>query len=372
MVIGNACSDLLDALPRFMAISLRAIGGLFFSVPRRAKGSPSAPKSFSSLLAKVAGPSLFCVCVWLTSSACAQIIPAIQNFTPAPVDGGFGPLDASQPAGITPLQIIASFAEKESRFKLALNSYTYRRSVKLDTLDDDNSVDGEYLQVDDIIFSPSEHKHELVIYAPDNTLTRVSMSPADFDDIEHRLPFTLTAQDINQYRVTYVGKQRIDQVATYVFDVAPKLIEKEHRYFSGRIWVDAKDYQIIVTNGKNVPDNTRRGEEDLSVPFTTYRQQIDGKYWFPVYTKAEGILHFKGCKECLPNDVHLREIVKYNDYKRFGTDSHIIFNGLDIANGKQGPDSGSNPSAISQTTGTVSTVTQQTETPSSRPNPTKD
>ena len=103
-----------------------------------------------------------------------------------------------------------------------------------------------------------------------------------------------------QYQLTYVGKQPVDQVRTYVFDVSPRHMEKDQRYFSGRIWVDATDFQIVVTNGKNIPDDTRRGQEDLSIPFTTYRQQIDGKYWFPVYTRAEGVLHFKNCKKCLP------------------------------------------------------------------------
>ena len=122
-------------------------------------------------------------------------------------------------------------------------------------------------------------------------------------------------------------------MGTYVFDVTPRRMEKDERYFEGRIWVDAKDFQIVVTNGKSIPDDTRRGREDLSIPFTTYRQQIDGKYWFPVYTRAEGVLHFKNCKACLPSDVRLREIVKYGDYKRFGSSVRITFEGLERPTG---------------------------------------
>jgi hypothetical protein len=268
---------------------------------------------------------------------------AVSSFTSTPVDSGFGPLDPSQPQGMTPQQIIALFAAKESQFKLARNDYTYRRTVKLDTLDDEGRVDGEYQQVDDIVFSAAGRKHELVVYAPDNTLTRIAMSPADFDDLEHRLPFTLTSEDIDQYNVSYVGKQRVDAVATYVFDVAPKQMEKGRRYFEGRIWVDAKDDQIIVTHGKNVPDDTHRGHEDLSPPFTTYRQQIDGEYWFPVYTKAEGVLHFQGCKHCLPNDVHIREIVKYGDYKRFGSNAQIVYQGVETEPAPSAPAAGAEP-----------------------------
>lgn len=258
---------------------------------------------------------------------------SLPGFISSPLDSGFGPLDTSQPKGIAPQEIVCRFARQESQFKRALENYTYRRSVQLDSIEDNGNIDGEYLQVDDVVLSPSGRKQERVVYAPDNTLTRALLSPADFDDIEHRLPFTLTTEDVAQYRVSYAGMERVDQsgaqVKTYVFDVAPRHMEKGQRYFEGRIWVDAKDFQIVVSSGKNIPDDTRRGQEDLSIPFTTYRRQIDGKYWFPVYTRAEAVLHFKNCKECLPSDVHLREIVKYGHYKRFGTSLRITYEGLE-------------------------------------------
>ncbi|HZC42990.1 MAG TPA: hypothetical protein VE195_02385, partial [Acidobacteriaceae bacterium] len=298
---------------------------------------------FSSLprLSQLLGIGLLCLSIGMGASATAQVSGQVslaaqdsqQAFTPAPLDAGFGPLNTAQPKGITPQQIIQRFAGKETQFKRALENYTYRRTVKLDSIEDNGGIDGEYLQVDDIVLSPSGLKQEKVIYAPYNTLTRALLSPADFDDVENRLPFTLTTEDVAQYRVTYVGTERVDQVDTYVFDVAPRHMAKDQRYFSGRIWVDAKDFQIVVTNGKNIPDDIRRGQEDLSIPFTTYRQQIDGKYWFPVYTRAEGVLHFKNCKACLPSDVHLREIVRYGDYKQFGSSIRITYEGLERPTG---------------------------------------
>ncbi len=54
-------------------------------------------------------------------------------------------------------------------------------------------------------------------------LTRVMMSPADFSDIEERLPFVLTTEDAPQYDITYLGKQRIDEIDTWVFDIKPKV-----------------------------------------------------------------------------------------------------------------------------------------------------
>jgi hypothetical protein len=306
---------------------------------------------FASRLCQFLGIGLLCLSLGMRVSASAQsssqnaqdVQSPPQAFTPAPLDAGFGPLNTAQPKRITPQEIIERFAEKETQFKRALENYTYRRSVKLDSIGDNGGIDGEYLQVDDIVLSPSGRKQEKVVYAPYNTLTRALLSPADFDDIEHRLPFTLTREDVVQYRVTYVGTERVDQVDTYVFDVAPRHMARDQRYFSGRIWVDAKDFQIIVTNGKNIPDDTRRGQEDLSIPFTTFRQQIDGKYWFPVYTRAEGVLHFKNCKACLPSDVHLREIVKYGDYKQFGSSVRFTLEGLERPTGLPTNISGNGP-----------------------------
>jgi hypothetical protein len=263
------------------------------------------------------------------------------SYTPMPMDQGFGPLDTSAPPMVAE-QLIAKFAAKESAFRQALNNYTYRRSVKVQTVDDDGKVDGEYYEVTDISFDSTGKRTEHVILAPASTLERIMMSPADFQDIQQRLPFVLTQEDIGQYKVTYVGKQKVDELETYVFDVAPKEIVKNHRYFQGRIWVDTQDLLIVVTNGKNVPDDTRKGHEDLSPPFVTYREQIDGKYWFPVYTKGDGILHFSGGRGYLSQDVHIREFVKYTDYKQFGSTFKVTYGGQEIG-GSGKPESGASP-----------------------------
>ena len=264
------------------------------------------------------------------------------SYTPMPLDQGFGPLDTSQPP-VPPDQIIAKFTAKESAFREALNNYTYRRSVKVQTVDDDGKVDGEYYEVTDVSFDSTGRRTEHVVLAPASTLERIMMSPADFQDIQQRLPFVLTTQDAGQYNITYVGKQKIDDLETYAFDVAPKIIEKNHRYFKGRIWVDNQDLLIVVTNGKNVPDDTRKGHEDLSPPFVTYREQIDGKYWFPVYTKGDGILHFSGGNGYISQDVHIREFVKYTDYKQFGSTFKVTYGGQEIGGSGAKPESGASP-----------------------------
>jgi hypothetical protein len=281
-----------------------------------------------------------------TAAFAAVANPAMTG-APAPApDGqdpaGFGRLDPAPPTGLTPEQVIQRFAARESEFALARQNYVFRQSVKVQTISDDNNrPDGEYQQVTDITFNKEGKREERVVFAPQNTLERVMMSPADFNDIEHRLPFVLTTEDLPQYEITYLGRQKVDELDTYVFSAGPKVIEKNKRYFQGKVWVDQQDFQIVLVNGKNVPDDKRKGHEDLSPPFTTYYEQIDGKYWFPTYTKAEGNLHFAAQNYSAAQDVHLRTIVKYSDYKRFRATSRVIYNGEDITNNTAQPDTDS-------------------------------
>jgi hypothetical protein len=174
----------------------------------------------------------------LLLAACGALAAAAQHkdsFTPMALDAGFGRMDLSEPA-LKPEEIVRQFAAKESEFQKALNHYTYRRVARVQTIDDDNKVDGEYYEVDDVIFDSTGKRIEKVVYAPGNTLQRVSMSPSDLQDIQHGYPFVLTAEEIGQYNVTYVGRQKVDEVDCYVFDVKPKTLEKKHRYLDGRIW----------------------------------------------------------------------------------------------------------------------------------------
>ena len=116
-------------------------------------------------------------------------------------DSGFGPVDTSAPSD-PPEKIIQQFAAKESQFRQALDNYTYQRDARVQTIDDDDKVDGEYRQVVQISFDDTGHRLEKVTFAPQNTLQHIMMSPADMQDIEERLPFVLTTEDIGQYNLT--------------------------------------------------------------------------------------------------------------------------------------------------------------------------
>jgi hypothetical protein len=258
-----------------------------------------------------------------------------DTFTPMPQDAGFGPID-TRPPSTPPDEIIKRFSAKETELQEALNHYTYRRTAKVDTIDDfKHTVDGEWYEVDDVIFNPDGSRTEKTVYSPENTLRRVIISPSDLQDIEGGYSYVLTTAEIPAYNITYVGRQKVDEVYCYVFDVGPKQILKNHRYLLGRVWVDDHDLEILITSGRMVPDDTRKGHQDLHPPFMTWRDQIDDHYWFPVYTKCEGILHFAGVKGHMGLDVHIREVVKYTAYMPSGSTTKIIDNGQEVQNQSQ-------------------------------------
>jgi hypothetical protein len=219
-----------------------------------------------------------------------------------------------EPPSIPVAQVIQKFAAHESEFKLELNGYTYYKTVIVQTIDSKGQVDGEYKMTTDITYSPSGQRYVRVTDAPVPTLKSISLTEQDLEDFRHIQPFVLTTSQLPKYNVTYVGRQRVDYIHTYVFDVAPKKIEKHQRYFKGRIWVDIHDLAIAKTDGKAVPDIIKHNYENLFPRFTTYRENIQGQYWFPVYTYSNDILHFG---IAAGGNVHVRTVIRWSHYKRF-------------------------------------------------------
>ena len=147
--------------------------------------------------------------------------------------------------------------------------------------------------VSDILFDNKGRRVEKVVRSPPSTLQRIILTPDDLHDIQNIFPFVLTASNVEKYNLTYLGKEKIDEIDSYMFDVSPKKVEKEERYFEGKIWVDDQDLQIVKTDGKTIYVVTRKNKDARFPRFETYRNNVDGKYWFPVY-EADDVLDFPG------------------------------------------------------------------------------
>jgi len=228
--------------------------------------------------------------------------------------------DATAPskADVNPDEIIRRFAAKEKEFSLARENYTYRQTVKVQELDDSGSPGGRYEIVEDVIFSPEGKRTEKVVRAPQNTLQNILLMPEDEQDLRDVQPFVLTTDQIPDYDIRYLGKQNADEIPCYVFAVKPKKLHPGKRYFEGQIWVDDRDFQIVKTYGKGVGFR-KRGDDQQFPKFETLREQIDGKYWFPTYTHADDVLHFKD------NSQRIKMLVTYKNYKKFEGKSTIHF-----------------------------------------------
>ena len=158
-----------------------------------------------------------------------------------------------------------------------------------------------------------------MVRAPVSTLRNILLTPEDEQDLRNVQPFVLTTNEIPKYDIRYLGKQMADEIPCYVFAVKPKKMEKGQRYFEGQIWVDDRDLQIVKTYGKGV-GILKRGEDNQFPKFETFREQIDGKYWFPTYTRADDVLHFQQS-----GDQRIKMTVKYEDYKQFKAQTNITF-----------------------------------------------
>lgn len=206
-------------------------------------------------------------------------------------------------------RIIKTFTAREGQFRRALNEYSFKRDAVLQSLGMGGQITGEYHRVSLFTFDDSGGRYEKISYFPMPSFAG-QVSQEDLEDLGGIQPFALEPSKIPQYDFRYVGKDKIDELNLYVFDVAPKVMpdpkKTKERFFLGRIWVDDQDLQIVKTKGKGVPE-TKKNKFPV---VETYREQIDGRYWFPTYSYADEELIFES-----GDTLHIRMKVRYSDFE---------------------------------------------------------
>lgn len=206
-------------------------------------------------------------------------------------------------------EIVQKFTAKETQFRKALNEYAFKRDALIQELGMGGQVIGEYHRISDFTFSDSGTRFEKINFFPMPSLQGATMTNEDLDDLGGVNPFALEGPKAGLYNFKYVGKERIDELDLYVFEVSPKVMpspKSKERVFVGRIWVDDHDLQIVKAKGKAGPE-TKQNKFPI---IETYREQIDGKYWFPTYVYANDDLIFDN-----GTDFRVRMQVKYTDYR---------------------------------------------------------
>src|SRR3954453_13328937 len=204
--------------------------------------------------------------------------------------------------------IIRSFTQKETEFAQARENYTYRQTSKITETDPPG---GNYQIVEEVSFDSRNRRASRVTHAPVASLQNIQMTAEDEQDMRNVMPFVMTNDTLSEYDVKYLRREKVDDLPCYVFSVQPKALTKDRkRYFDGQIWVDDQDLQIVKTFGR-ATGYLRRGEDQQFPKFETYREQVDGKYWFPTYTYADDTLNFKDG----PSQ-RIKVVIKYDNYKK--------------------------------------------------------
>ena len=204
-------------------------------------------------------------------------------------------------------RIIQAFTNKEAEFRRALNSYSFKRDALMQKIGMGGQVVGEYHRVSMFTFDDQGNRYEKISFFPMSTLPEVTTE--DVEDLGGIEPFALEPSKIAKYNIRYAGKEKIDELNLFIFDVEPKVMpdpkKPKDRLFSGRIWVDDQDLQIVKTKGKGVPET----KVNKFPTVETYREHIDGRYWFPTYSFADEELIFDN-----GSSLHVRMKVRYMDF----------------------------------------------------------
>lgn len=237
----------------------------------------------------------------LISFAVLLIASITFNVSAQDTNGGMSPAETDR--------IVRAFTAKEAQFRRALNSYSFKRDALLQSIGMGGQVAGEFHQISTFTFDDQGNRYEKINYSPMSTLEHGTVTPEDLDDLGGINPFALDPSKVDRYTFRYVGKEKIDELNLYVFDVSPKVMPEakniKERLFLGRIWVDDRDLLIVKTRGKGVPETKNNKFPNVE----TYREQIDGRYWFPTYSYADEELLFDG-----GGSLHIRMKVRYTDY----------------------------------------------------------
>jgi len=215
-------------------------------------------------------------------------------------------------------RIVKKFTENEALFRQALNVYAFNRNATMQTIGMGGQITGTYKRDSFMTFNQAGERFEKILFAPVSTMTEIVVTVADIDNLGGIDPFAIEPSVVDKYKFTYLGKERIDELDLFVFEVAPKVMPEAKkdvvRLFSGRIWVDDKDLMIVKSKGKAVPE----GKERFAT-METWRENIEGKYWFPSFSSSDDELVFEKGQA-----VKMKVRVKYSNYRIGRTDVRIV------------------------------------------------
>ena len=211
-------------------------------------------------------------------------------------------------------EIIRRFSQKEDEYQESRPNYGFRKSVRIQEFGPDGSAIGEFLRVTQYQKLADGRVAMKAIEKPQSTLQGVYLAPEDLDALDRIPVYPLTSGQLAKYDLKFIGRELVDEVDCYIFQVKPKTVERAKAYFEGVVWVDAQYLEVVKTYGRWLTEQgDTRGIAQLPFAlFETYRENVDGKYWFPNYLRSDDTLHTK------EGDIPMRLVIKWTEFKPAG------------------------------------------------------
>jgi hypothetical protein len=216
-----------------------------------------------------------------------------------------------------PANLAKLAAHRETETETERNEYMYRQTVILEELDNRGMARGQYTETRDVIFSPQHERTEQVVGKGKNSLQNLKLTAEDFADIRDIQPLVLTEERLWSYETRPRGEENVNGMDCWVLQVRPRQILQGQRLFDGIVWIDKEGYNVVQMEGQAVPQLISTKSENFFPRFTTIRNPVDGKHWFPMYTYADDNLPFRSG----PQRIRLR--IAYTNYRRFGAESRF-------------------------------------------------
>ena len=217
---------------------------------------------------------------------------------------------AAAPPSMPPAMIVKAFAEKEDQYQQARVRYGYKKTIKLTEFGKDGQPSGEY-QVVLVAMMDSDGKvYEKTVQKTQSSLQFIDLEPGQLSAVTRMPAYALTTSQLAKYELRFVGDEKVDEIDCYIFEAKPKFLERGKALFQGVVWVDKQYLEVVKTYGKWVNDLGDVHVEQLPfVNFETYRDNVEGKYWFPNYSRSDDYLHLKD------DTIPVRLVIKWTDIK---------------------------------------------------------
>ncbi len=221
-------------------------------------------------------------------------------------------VEVAPPPSLPPAEIIQTFAKKEELYQGTRPQFAYRKTIRIQEFGPDGNQSGEYIATYDAVRAGDGKLYEKAISAPQSNLQYLQFEPEDAQFLTRTPAYAVTLSQLSKYNVKYLNTEKVDEIDCYIFQVSPKTIDRQHPLFDGVVWVDQKYLEVVKTYGRWV---TELGEvHPPTLPFSmfeTYRENVEGKYWFPNYSRSDGVYKIKD------HDIPIRVTIKWTNFKPF-------------------------------------------------------